>query len=75
MATLSEISVGDTVSWSIPKDPDPPSVVHGIVTSVNSQDNEATMQVWARLENGDHQKTDRKVTMPISKLRIISDFR
>ena len=24
------------------------------------------MQVWARLENGDHQKTDRKVTMPIS---------
>jgi len=69
------VRVGQAVSWSINKDPDPPSVVHGIVTSVNSQDNEATMQVWARLENGDHQKTDRKVTMPISKLRIISDFR
>jgi len=69
------VRVGQAVSWSINKDPDPPSVVHGIVTSVNSQDNEATMQVWARLENGDHQKTDRKVTMPISRLRIISDFR
>jgi hypothetical protein len=69
------VRVGQAVSWSINKDPDPPSVVHGIVTSVNNEDKEATMQVWARLENGDHQKTDRKVTMPISKLRIISDFR
>ena len=69
------VRVGQAVSWSINKDPDPPSVVHGIVTSVNTGDKEATMQVWARLENGDHQKTDRKVTMPISKLRIISDFR
>ena len=69
------VRVGQAVSWSVNKDPDPPSVVHGIVTSVNSADKEATMQVWARLDNGDHQKTDRKVTMPISKLRIISDFR
>ena len=67
------VRVGQAVSWSINKDPDPPSIVHGIVTSVS--DDEATMQVWARLENGDHKKTDRKVTMPISKLRIISDFR
>ena len=67
------VRVGQAVSWSINKDPDPPSVVHGIVTSVN--DDEATMQVYARLENGDHKKTDRRVTMPISKLRIISDFR
>lgn len=67
------VRVGQAVSWSINKDPDPPSIVHGIVTSVN--DEEAIMQVWARLENGDHKKTDRKVTMPISKLRIISDFR
>jgi len=67
------VRVGQAVSWSINKEPDPPSVVHGIVTSVN--DDEATMEVWARLENGDHKKTDRKVTMPISKLRIISDFR
>ena len=69
------VRVGQAVSWSINKDPDPPSVVHGIVTSVNSRDKEATMEVWARLENGDHKKTDRRVTMPISKLRIISDFR
>ena len=69
------VRVGQAVSWSINKDPDPPSVVHGIVTSVNGKDKEATMEVWARLENGDHKKTDRKVTMPISKLRIISDFR
>ena len=67
------VRVGQAVSWSINKDPDPPSVVHGIVTSVN--EDEATMQVYARLDNGEHQKTDRKVTMPISKLRIISDFR
>jgi len=31
--------------------------------------------VWARLENGDHQKTDRSVKVLISKLKIISDFR
>ena len=67
------VRVGQAVSWSINKDPDPPSIVHGIVTSVNKD--EATMEVWARLDNGKHQKTDRKVTMPISKLRIISDFR
>ena len=67
------VAVGQAVSWSINKDPDPPSIVHGIVTSVN--DDEATVMVWARLENGDHQKTDRSVKVAISKLRIISDFR
>ena len=67
------VSVGQAVSWSINKDPDPPSIVHGIVTSVN--DDEATIMVWARLENGDHQKTDRSVKVLISKLKIISDFR
>ena len=67
------VRVGQAVSWSINKDPDPPSIVHGIVTSVN--DEEATVMVWARLENGDHQKTDRSVKVLISQLRIISDFR
>ena len=67
------VRVGQAVSWSIKKDPDPPSIVHGIVTSVN--DEEATVMVWARLENGDHQKTDRSVKVLISQLRIISDFR
>ena len=67
------VRVGQAVSWSINKDPDPPSIVHGIVTSVN--DEEATVMVYARLENGDHQKTDRSVKVLISQLRIISDFR
>ena len=48
------VRVGQAVSWSINKDPDPPSIVHGIVTSVNDED--ATIMVWARLENGDHKK-------------------
>jgi HK97 family phage portal protein len=67
------VRAGQAVSWSINKDPDPPSIVHGIVTSVS--DDEATVTVWARLENGQHQKTDRSVKVLISKLRIISDFR
>ena len=68
----ASVRVGQSVSWSINKDPDPPSTVHGVVTSVG--DGEATMQVYAIMENGKHKKTDRKVTMPISKLRIIKDI-
>ena len=75
MATLSEISVGDTVGWSIPKDPDPPSVVHGVITSINREEETANMRVWAILDDGSHVQTDRTVTQPISKLRIIKDFR
>ena len=67
------VRVGQAVSWSINKDPDPPSTVHGIVISVSKEN--ATMNVWAILEDGSHKKTDRNVTMPISKLRVISDFR
>ncbi len=69
------VKVGDAVSWSINKDPDPPSVVHGIVKSVNSNKKEATMRVWAIMPNGSHQRTDRDVTMPFSRLRKIKDFR
>jgi len=72
-AAKGSIKVGDAVSWSINKDPDPPSTVHGIVTSVN--DDEATMMVWAIMEDGSHQKTDRSVRQSISKLRKIKDFR
>jgi HK97 family phage portal protein len=68
----ASVRVGQSVSWSINKDPDPPSTVHGVVTSVG--DGEATMQVYAIMENGKHKKTDRKVTMPISNLRIIKDI-
>ena len=74
-AKAESVKVGDTVSWSINKDPDPPSTVHGVVTSVNSEKKEATMVVWAIMENGDHKKTDRSVTMPFGKLSKIKDFR
>ena len=67
------VKVGDAVSWTINKDPDPPSTVHGIVTSVSKEN--ATMVVWAIMEDGSHKKTDRSVTQPISKLRKIKDFR
>jgi hypothetical protein len=68
----SSVRVGQSVKWSINKDPDPPSTVHGVVVSV--KDKEATMQVWAILENGSHKKTDRRVTQPISKLTVIKDI-
>ena len=74
-AKAESVKVGDTVSWSINKDPDPPSTVHGVVTSVNSEKKEATMTVWAIMENGDHKKTDRSVTMPFGKLSKIKDWR
>ena len=69
------VSVGQSVSWSINKDPQPPSTVHGIVVSVNTEKKEATMQVWAIMEDGSHKKTDRKVTMPISKLKVIKPIK
>ena len=75
MATLNEISVGDAVSWSIPKDPDPPSTVHGIITSINRSEETANMRVWAINDDGSHSQTDRTVTQPVSKLRKIADFR
>ena len=75
MAKLSDISVGDTVSWSIPKDPDPPSTVHGVITSINREEETANMRVWAILDDGSHEQTDRTVTQPVSKLRLIADFR
>ena len=68
----ASVRVGQSVSWSINKDPDPPSTVHGVVTSVAKD--EATMQVWAIMEDGSHKKTDRKVTVPISKLTVIKDI-
>jgi hypothetical protein len=74
-AKAASVKTGDTVSWSINKDPDPPSTVHGVVTSVNSDKKEATMMVWAIMEDGSHQKTDRSVKQPISKLKKIKDWR
>ncbi len=70
----SSVKVGQSVSWSIKKDPDPPSTVHGIVTSVNNEKQTATMMVWAIMEDGSHKRTDRSVVMPISMLRVIKDI-
>ena len=61
MATLSQISVGDTVSWSIDKTPDPPSTVHGVITSINSEEETANMRVWAIMEDGTHEITDMSI--------------
>lgn len=72
-AKAASVKIGDAVSWSINKDPDPPSTVHGIVTSVKKE--EATMMVWAIMEDGSHKKTDRSVTQLISKLQKIKDWR
>jgi len=33
------------------------------------------MNVWAIMDDGSHKKTDRNVTQPISKLKVIADFR
>lgn len=82
------VEVGDYVSWSIPKDPDPPSVVHGIVEQVRTSGtisigNEkyvasddkpvAIMRVYAQVD-GDHRRTDRRVARYISSLRIIDNW-
>ena len=70
----ASVKIGQSVSWSIKKDPDPPSIVHGIVTSVNNEKQTATMMVWAIMEDGSHKRTDRSVVMPISMLRVIKDI-
>ena len=75
MATLSDVNVGSAVSWSINKDPDPPSTIHGIVTSINSEEEILTVKVWAILEDGSHEETDRSVEVEVGKVRIIQDFR
>jgi hypothetical protein len=75
MATISEVNVGSAVSWSINKDPDPPSTIHGIVTSINSEEEILTVKVWAILEDGSHEETDRSVKIEVGKVRIIKDFR
>jgi len=82
----ANVKVGDYVSWSVDKKPDPPSIVHGIVdkiaksgtVSAGNEKYEATeskpvavMTVYAQV-NGKHVKTDRKVARYFSQLRIIN---
>ena len=50
MAQLEDLNIGDAVSWSIPKPPQEPSTAHGIIKSLNREDETATIRVWAILE-------------------------
>ena len=74
MAQLEDLNIGDAVSWSIPKPPQEPSIAHGIIKSLNREDETATIRVWAILENGDHEETDRDVEIEVGRLRKISNF-
>lgn len=40
-----------------------------------SDDPVATIRVYARMEDGSHERTDRRVIKNVSKLRVIEDFR
>ena len=70
-AMFGDLKVGDSVSWSINKDPDPPSTIHGVIESLNQNEETANIRVWAILEDGGHQRTDRVVEVEVSKLRVI----
>jgi hypothetical protein len=75
MARIDDLSVDEAVSWSIPKPPQEPSIAHGIIKSLNREDETATIRVWAILENGGHSETDRDVEIEVGRLRKIADFR
>ena len=75
MASLDDLNVGQAVSWNIPKPPQDDSIAHGIIKSINKTDETATINVWAIMENGDHEQTDRDVVIEVGRLRIINDFR
>lgn len=74
MAQISDLSVGDAVSWSIPKPPQDDSIAHGIIKKLNQTEETALIRVWAILENGEHDETDRDVEIEAGRLRRISDF-
>ena len=74
MARIEDLSIGDAVSWSIPKPPQEDSIAHGIIKSLNREDETATIRVWAVLENGEHEETDRDVEIEVGRLRKISNF-
>ena len=73
MATLSELRVGQTVSFNLRGDES--GLTHGVVTSINRSEETANVNVWARLEDGGHSRTDRTLAVDVSRLRVIADFR
>ena len=44
-AKIGDIKVGDSVSWSIDKDPDPPSTINGVIKSINTTEETASVKV------------------------------
>ena len=70
-SVFGDLKVGDSVSWSINKDPDPPSTIHGVIESLNQNEETANVRVWSILEDGSHERTDRSVTVEVSKLQVI----
>jgi len=81
------VSVGDHVTFAVPKDPQPTEYAHGeverversgIVTIGNEKVEASTsnpvavVRVWAEKENGGYVKTDRRVAKPFSNLRVMS---
>ena len=68
------VNIGDSVSWSVPKPPGKPSISHGIVESINEAEEIAKIRVYAILDDGSHQRTDRTVELEFRRLRIIADI-
>lgn len=81
------VSVGQHVTFGVPKPPAATEMAHGEVERVErsgtvtignekveaSADNPvAIVRVWAKKENGGYSKTDRRVAKPVSSLRVVS---
>lgn len=89
-ASPEDVMVGTPVSFSVPKPPERAESAHGIVEKItrsgevrigsekleaSNEDPVATVRVYAIMEDGSHQRTDRRVIKNVSKLRVIEDFR
>lgn len=89
-ASPEDVMVGTPVSFAVPKPPERAESAHGIVEKITrsgevtigsekleatSEDPVATIRVYARMEDGSHERTDRRVIKNVSKLRVIDDFR
>jgi len=80
------VSVGDHVTFAVPKDPQPTEYAHGEVERVersgtvtvgnekieaSSANPVAVVRVWAVREGGGYAKTDRRVPKSFSSLRVM----
>jgi len=84
---FKSISVGDHVTFGVPKPPAATERAHGKVERVersgivtignekveaSSSDPVAVIRVWAEKENGTYVETDRRVAKPLSTLRTVA---